>query len=123
MAISRKPSRHGPHNGPFCSAVVPGSGRKPSEHNEADLAGCVLRGADRLSLLRVMGWWVGLGSEPARRGFGYSAWGGVVRVESGDSVVVAFGEPAEFFIGMRSRAPCPRAGTLTGVVMRTDQHV
>ena len=42
---------------------------------------------------------------------------------SGNSVVIVFSEPAEFFIGMRGGASCPWARTLAGVVMRADQHI
>jgi len=44
-------------------------------------------------------------------------------VESGDSVVIAFGEPPEFFICMRGGASCPWAGTVAGVIVWADQHI
>jgi hypothetical protein len=41
----------------------------------------------------------------------------------GNSVVVAFDEPAEFFICMRGGASCPKPGTVAGMSVRTDQYI
>jgi hypothetical protein len=42
---------------------------------------------------------------------------------AGGSVVVGFGEPAEFLVGMRGRAPHLDTAAVTGVSVRADQHV
>jgi hypothetical protein len=42
---------------------------------------------------------------------------------AGDLVVVGFGEPAEFFVGVRGRAPDLDTAAVTGMSVRANQHV